>query len=336
MPKLTITEIAKLAKVSPSAVSIVLNNKKGVSEETRATVTAIIEKYQYTPNPNSRRLVFNKTNNIAVLFKKNISPLEHFFYSEVNNAILHECEILGYNLLFASVRIENDNVILPNVIKSYDVDGIIFYGDMDSIIINSIKKFDIPFIIVDSHLSSSDTISVSADYKEATYTAVKHLISLGHTDIAYIGNNSIPQYSTQTFSGFKKAVEEKKIPIPLNWIQIDAQDEKSANACMGKILSSNPHIPTAVFCCADIYAIGAIKCIKELGFKIPDDISVVSIDDIILSQYIEPPLTTVKIDKVEMGRLAMNLLIKIIEKETVESIILKSNNLIIRNSTKKK
>jgi DNA-binding LacI/PurR family transcriptional regulator len=103
---------------------------------------------------------------------------------------------------------------------------------------------------------------------------------------------------------------------------------------MKNILSSNSNIPTAVFCCADIYAIGAIKCIKESGFKIPDDISVVSIDDIILAQYIEPPLTTVKIDKVEMGRLAMNLLIKIIEKESVESIILKSNQLIVRNTTK--
>lgn len=335
MPKLTITEIAKLSNVSPSAVSIVLNNKKGVSDETRRRITEIIEKYQYTPNPNSRRLIFNKTNNISILFRRNISPLEHFFYSEVSTAILHECESLGYNLLFTSVRIENDTVILPNVIKSYDVDGIIFYGDMDYLIINSIKKFDIPYIVVDSHLSNDDTISVSADYAEATYTAVKHLIDLGHTKISYIGNNLLSQYSSQTFSGFKKAVNEKNIIIPLNWIQIDAHDEKTANKCMENILLSSSQMPSAVFCCADIYAIGAIKYIKELGLKIPDDISVVSVDDIILSQYIEPPLTTVKIDKVEMGRLAMNLLIKKIEKETVESLILKSDNLVIRKSTRK-
>jgi DNA-binding LacI/PurR family transcriptional regulator len=333
MPRLTITEIAKMAEVSPAAVSIVLNNKKGVSDETRRKVTEIVERLQYTPNPNSRRLLLNKTNNIAVLFKKNISPLEHFFHSEINNAILHECEALGYNLLFTSASVENDNVILSNVIKAYDVDGIIFYGDMDSLVINSIKKYEIPYIIVDSHSPNTDSISVSADYEEATRTAVKHLIELGHTDIAYIGNNSLQHYSVQTFNGFKKCMEEKCISIPMNWVQIDAHDEASSYDCMKNILTGNK-IPTAVFCCADIYAIGAVKCIKENGFKIPDDISVASVDDIILSQYIEPPLTTVKIDKVEMAKIAMHLLIKKIEKENVESLVLKSDNLIIRSSTK--
>ena len=333
MPRLTITEIAKLAKVSPAAVSIVLNNKKGVSDETRQKITEIVERLQYTPNPNSRRLILNKTNNIAVLFKKNISPLEHFFHSEVNNAILHECEALGYNLLFTSARVENDNVILSNVIKAYDVDGIIFYGDMDSLIINSIKKYEIPYIIVDSHAPNSDSISVSADYEEATHTSVTHLLDLGHTDIAYIGNNSLQNYSLQTFSGFKKCMEEKGISIPMNWVQIDANDELSAYNCMKNILV-HPKKPTAVFCCADIYAIGAMKCIREMGFKVPEDISVASVDDIILSQYVEPPLTTVKIDKVEMGRIAMHLLIKKIEKEQVESLVLKSDSLVIRSSTR--
>lgn len=334
MPKLTITEIAKIANVSPSAVSIVLNNRKGVSEETRKKVSEIVENLQYTPNPNSRRLLFNKTNNIAVLFKRNISPLEHLFHSELNRIILHECESLGYNLLFTSTTIENDTVILPNVIKSYDADGIIFYGDIDAQIISSIKKFDIPYIIVDSHIVVPDILSVYADYSEAAYTATCYLINQGHSEIAFIGNNFLAQYNAQIFAGFKKAVENSKISIPMNWIQLDANDEASSFNCMENILLYDKH-PTAVFCSADVYAIGAMKAIKTYNFKIPDDISIIGVDDIILSRYIEPSLTTVKIDKEEMGRIAIDLLIKRIDKISVKSQAVSSDNLIIRSSVKK-
>lgn len=334
MPKLTIKEIAKIAGVSPSAVSIVLNNRTGVSEETRKKVSEIVERLQYVPNQNSRRLLLNKTDNIAVLFKKNASPLEYLFYSELNRVILHECESLGYNLIFTSVTLENDKVILPSVIRSYDVDGIIFYGDVDSLITNSIKKFDIPYVIVDSHYIAADTLNVSADYMEAAYTTTKYLIELGHKNIAYIGNSTQSHFSSQTFSGYKKAVEENKLVIPMHWVQIGADDEDTSYACMNNIFSYDMH-PTAVFCAADIYAIGALKCIKDKGLKVPQDISVIGIDDIILSKYVDPPLTTVKIDKVEMGKIAIELLTKKIENTVAENRVVSSDSLVIRASTAK-
>lgn len=339
MPKLTIKEIAKIAGVSTSAVSIVLNNKKGVSEETRKKVTQIVDNLQYAPNPNSRRLLFNKTNNIAVLFKRNISPLENLFYSELNRVIICECDNYGYNLIFTSVAVENNNIIFPNIIKSYDVDGVIFYGDMDPLIINGIKKFDIPYLIVDTHSPTPDALCVYADYAQAAYTATSYLISIGHRRIAHIGNSMLTHYSFQTFSGFKKAIEEYKLEIPINWIQIntpvDAGDEQTAYKCMNNILSYET-LPSAVFCASDIYAIGAIKCTKDHGLKVPDDISIISIDDIILSNYIEPPLTTVRIDKTDMAKIAVSMLVDKIEnkdKEIINHMVI-SNNLIKRASTK--
>ncbi|NJD04153.1 MAG: LacI family transcriptional regulator [Ruminiclostridium sp.] len=332
MPKLTIKEIAKLAGVSPSAVSIVLNNRKGVSDETRKKVDAIVKRMQYTPNPNSRRLLFHKTNNIAVLFKKSISPLEHLFHSELNTVIMHECETLGYNLLFAAVSVEDDLVILPNVIKSRDIDGIIFYGDIGPLIIRSIKEFDIPFIVVDTHCPDSNILSISTDYAVAAYTATKYLTSLGHTRIAYLGNSMLAQYTDRTFTGFKKAIEESKTALPVSWIQFGANDEMSARQCMENIFASG-QLPTAVFCSADIYAIGAMKCLKSHSLNIPKDISVIGIDDIILSRYIDPSLTTIKIDKVEMGRIAIDLLIKKIEKISVANHYVSADNLIVRAST---
>ena len=108
MPRLTIKEIAKIAEVSPSAVSIVLNGKKGVSDKTRKKVQEIVKRLNYTPNPSSRRLLFNKTNNIAVLFEHSVSPLEHLFHSELNRILLHKCETAGYNLVFTSAKVEDD------------------------------------------------------------------------------------------------------------------------------------------------------------------------------------------------------------------------------------
>lgn len=332
MKKLTIVEIAKMAGVSPAAVSIVINGKKGVSDKTRLKVSEIIEKLQYTPNPSSRRLLFNKSNNIAILFKKSLQPLEHLFYSELNSVVISECEARGYNLIYTSASLENDTVSLPAVIKARDVDGVIFYGDADPLIESALKKYDLPYILVDSHLQNEEKLSVRADYASAAYTAMKHLIGLGHKQIAFVGNHSLQNHYAQTFSGFKRAIEENAFTIPMNWIQFEAYDENAAAICMNGILKG-PLLPTAVFCSADIYAIGAMRSIKEHNLKIPQDISVVGIDDILLCQYVEPPLTTARIDKREMGRIAIDLLIKRVEDEKVESKVLTSEALVIRSST---
>lgn len=333
MAKMTIKEVARLAGVSISAVSFVLNDKKGVSQETREKVQRIVEQVGYSPNPNSRRLIFNKTDNIVVLFKRNISPLEHYFYSEINNVILHECETRGYNLIFASLKIEGNTVEFPNVIKSYDADGIIFYGDVEPQVLQSLVNFDIPYIIIDSHTPDSETLSVNADYAKASYIAMNHLVQSGHRNIAYIGNSFLANFSTQTFSGYKKVMEENNLATNMQWIQLDAFDEETAYRCMQNILASST-LPTAVFCSADIYAIGAIRCIKDSGLKVPDDISTVSIDDIILSRYTDPTLTTVKIDKMQMGHIAMDLLVKKILGEPVKSIVIETDTLVTRNSSR--
>jgi LacI family transcriptional regulator len=332
MEKLTIKDIAKLAGVSPSSVSIVINGKKGVSDKTRAKVLGIIEKMQYTPNPSSRRLVLNKTNNIAVLFNKDTHPLNHLFHSELNSIIVSECESRGYNLVFTSAAINNDIVQLPNVIRSHDVDGVIFYGDPDPLIENALKQHELPYISVDSHLTSEDKLSVRADYETAAYVAVKYLVELGHTKIAFIGNHALQYHYAQTFSGFTKVLDEQDIKIPVNWIQFRAYNEEAATMCMDEILHGSLK-PTAVFCSADIYAIGAMKSIKKHNLKIPQDISIIGIDDILLCQYVSPTLTTIKIDKHKMGKVAVDLIIDRIENHNTESRVLVASTLVVREST---
>lgn len=334
MKKYTIKQIAELAGVSPSAVSIAINNRSGISDITREKILKLVEELNYVPNPSSRRLLFNRTDNVAILSKDNSSPLEHFFHSELNQVVLRECNRLGLNLIYTSVSIKDGDVVLPKVIKTHDVDGIISYGDIDPVITNMIKEFDIPYVLVDAHYIDEDTINILFDYTAAAVTAMNHLINIGHKKIAYIGSSISPHFSQQTLNGYKLALEQNDISIPVAWLRTNANDEKSAYNEMNAIINSG-NLPTAIFCNADIYAINAIKCIKDHGLSVPEDISIVGIDDIIMSAYIDPPLTTVRINKEVLAKSAITALSNTInEKKQSDNQSISDHTLIVRKSTK--
>lgn len=332
MQRYTIKEIARMAGVSPSAVSIVLNNRKGVGEETRKKVIEIVNQMNYVPNPNSRRLISNRSNNIAILLKKDTTLMEFFFYSDLNRFVLHECEANGYNVIFASYTVKNEKVNLPNIIRSYDVDGAIFYDDIEDEVASSMRKYNIPFIVADDHANNDRIPAIHFDYRKAAAKATDYLISLGHTQTAYIGSSAETPFGAQTLAGFKDSVETNHLNVPLNWVQFMQGSESSILLCVDKILSFGT--PTALLCSTDMYAIDAMKILKTKGFRIPEDISVIGIDDIMLSSYIEPALTTVKVDRAKMGVATVHALIKKINGETVSESVFSAGELIIRKSTR--
>ena len=330
MSNFTIKEIARMAGVSPTAVSFVLNNKEGVSEETRKKVTEVIRKTNFKPSINSRRLSLKKSFNISIVMKQSSSPFLDLFYFEIAKGVLEKSKEYGYNVVFTDLSNEN-NFDLAKIINFEDTDGVIFLQDTETSILNETDKYNIPFVVVDTHSANNNFISINADYELSSYTATRFLIDKGHQDIAFISSSFIPGFYLQTFTGYQRALEETHITVRPSWIQIDATDDLSAYQCMEKILQ-DPSLPTAVFCAVDFFAIGAMRCVKNHNYVVPNDFSFVGIDDILLSRYIEPPLTTIRIDKVQMGLLAMELLMKIIEGEPVETIIVESDNMIVRNT----
>lgn len=295
----------------------------------------IVERLQYTPNPNSRRLLSKRTNNIAVLFKSDALPLDHFYYSELTCEILKECERQGYNLIFASIRINGDQIVLPQVVCTYDVDGIIIYGDMETAVLGELRQYDIPFVLVDCHEVVPGVTCVHVDYAAAALAAVEYLIQCGHHDIAYLGGGNSPGFGAQTFSGFCRALELHQITIPLKWIQnsMRESDENLHVRCLEHIFSSKPY-PTALFCAADLYAINAIRFLKGKGLRVPEDVSVIGIDDILLARYVEPKLTTVRVDNVAMGRAALSSLLRRIGKQHVNNTVINPGDLIERDSVR--
>lgn len=336
MSKVTIRDVARLAGVSPATVSLVLNNKGGISDTTRDRVLDVIRVAGFTPDLNSRRLSMKKSFNISIIMNNVSSPFANLFYYEVAGGLLERSKKYGYNIVFTDIQIKDSSITLPDIVERHDTDGIVFFQDTDETVLKEIYQRGIPYIVVDAHkhYDNYGFTGIFTDNEKASYTATKYLIENGHRKIAYIGSSYQRDFYVQCFTGFIKALNEHDLSIPSSWILIDAFDDASAYACMEKVIQSG-NLPTAVYCPGDIFAIGVSKCAKDHGYHLPDDLSVIGFDNIILSRFCEPRLTTVGVDMVEIGTLAMDLIERKIQGEPVTNAVVESGNIIVRESVKR-
>ena len=323
MAKLTIIDIAKIAGVSPSTVSLVMNKRPGISEKTRQHVMEVVERMNFAPSQSARNQILKSTQNVAVLFNMNSHPLEHLFQESLNKNILRYCTEREFNLVFVACSFIEDSspVTLPNILRSRGVDGVISYGYMPASVITALQELELPYLLLDSHQLPNLCMSLHVDYFMASRLAMQYLLTHGHTRIAYIGSNFPPLYSQQTFEGYRSTLEESGIVVPMGWIQMqsrDSDDENSAAKQMRAILQST-ELPTAVFCAADIYAIGAIRAVKQAHLRVPEDISIIGIDDILISSYIDPPLTTVRVDTCSLANQGCDMLFESIRLGEVQT-----------------
>lgn len=319
MKKLTVKEIAKMAGVSVTAVSFVLNNRPGVSDETRKRVQSIIDETGFKPNLNSKKLLMNKSFNICLVVNAFSSPFEDLFYFEVTRGILSRSQKYGYNITIASTP--GSRTELPDVVYSGDTDGIIFMQDVPQKLMEKAVSCGIPCVVVDS-LAGGDKIPfVAPDYRKATAEATAYLIRRGHKKIANITTETVSHFYKETRDGFKEAMEANALPINPAFADMTAINEETAYAATKKLLSGEER-PTAIVCTVDSFAIGAMLCAKDMGFSIPRDVSFIGIDDILLSRYIEPKLTTIGINKVEMGAMATDMLLQKIKGKNPKSRLL--------------
>lgn len=329
MASVTIKDIARMANVSKAAVSFAINNRPGISVKTRKRILDIIKETGYL-YPLSKPA--NSRSNIAILFRNNLSAMDRQFYSELNINIIQECEKLPYNFIIASIFNKDDKLIFSDILRSPDLDVIITYGDVDKEIMPELKNIDTPMLILDCSRLDVTKNAVHVDYANAAYIATKHLIELGHRDIAYVGNEKLNDFNALTFSGFQKATTEYKISLSMNRIQFSVYDETSLYNCIDHALSGD-QLPTAILCTTDVYAIYTIKYLHSKGFSVPEDISVIGIDDINVSRFMIPALTTVRVNIHTIGTMGIELLERILNGEECESVTIPDCELIIRDST---
>jgi len=308
----TIIDIAKLAKVSPAAVSLALNNRPGISERTRARILRIVEKRKFVPNENARRLLLRYSGNIGVVHDEGRSPLKQLFLLDIVSAALATCEREGYNLLFAALRNRGKGE-LPEIVRRRDVDGLLVIGEADPAFTRAVGEAGLPIVLVDEHQRTPEAIAVEADYRAGAEAAVAYLVDSGHRRIGYIGESPDGAYGRQTLEGFERGLKVKGLRRVSSHVRTEAfgASDATGHSCMSRLLDLKSP-PSGIVCAADIYAVGALRAIAERGLRAPVDISVIGMDDIELGQYVTPPLTTVGFPAEQMGVAAVQTLLALV------------------------
>ncbi len=307
----TIHDVAKKAGVSPSTVSRVLNDRPGISEETRQRVLQAARELGYLPDMAARTLVSGRTYNLGFLVHPRHTLGPHSFYGEVLAGADEEARKHGYHIIFAA---DGSNKT-PAVIQQNRVDGLILAGcDIPRDVITSLKLQNVPIVLVDNHVPKVD--SIVTDNVGGAYEAVSYLIELGHRRIGFVCEWFQDLSFAERFEGYKKALQEHGLPFDERLIAEGApRQPQTGYIAMQRLLSQvTPEImPTAIFAANDLTAVESMRALREHGFRVPDDVAVVGFDDGELARHVVPPLTSVRVFRKEMGALAVRRLLTLLE-----------------------
>ena len=332
--KPTISDVAKAAGVSNTTVSFVLNNKEGISQKTRQKVLDVIKETNYKPTMNSRRLYFQKSFTIAVMLDTETYRTNNLFYLDIISSLLRQCAAHNYSLVYSEYSCANNTVTLPDNVLDKDVDGLIFLKDLPLALIAKLQNLDIPFVVADAHSEYDTLYTVKVDYRLAAYNAVQYLIQQGHKNIGFVGNMRVTSFYAQVFSGYQKALREHGLPLELAWCFEKIQDRDTTEQYIGQLLNEK-HRPTALLCMEDILGVELIRFLHKSNVAVPEEISVIAIDDVVLSNLIFPSLTTVAISKEQIGCRAVDILMDLINGKPTSSQVVTANNIVVRESVKK-
>jgi len=339
-----IDDIAKLANVSKSAVSLALNGKKGVSQDTRDKILKIATEHGYTVRPfikpesaqssDSKLLRFIACTNGQIV-------TEHYktlpFFMELIGNINKQISSTGYSLIVSSVDSEHLEEI-ERLEKNQKSDGILLLGtNLNSNQIKLISGIQSNLVVLDTCFETLNTDFVVINNIYGAHQAGNYLIGLGHKNIGYVESKMRIYNFDMRKKGFSQVMAEHNLEIESNnYFSISPTILTSQESFKEIIKNRKENLPTALFCEADYMAISVIKSLTELGIKVPEDISVIGFDNIFESQVITPELTTIHVKKDSLATLAVEKLINDIDQEKSDKTkIFVDTEIIIRNSCQK-
>jgi len=333
---LTIRDLAKRAGVSVATVSRVLNNYPDVSTETKLKVLALAKEMNFRPSAAARSLVTRRSNIIGVFFLQDHvnAMILHPFFQEVIVGFKRAVGAAGFDLLFfTSSRPADRHFSYLRHCRHHQVDGVVLMGvDRGDKQMAELASSGLPCMSVDVDVLGKRAGYVLSDNREGGMQAVRHLGSLGHTRIALINGHPTSKPTHDRFVGYRDALEDLGLPYRSEYVLYDDYTWEHGYASM-KTLLDLPEPPTAVFACADLIAMGAIKAIRERGLHVPEDVAIVGFDDIEFASMVHPALTTVRQAKEAMGRAAGEALVRLIEEPgSSPPILVLPTELVIRES----
>lgn len=315
MKRATIKDIAKVVGVTPAVVSYVLNGKDyKVSEGTVSRVKEAIRELNYIPNLTARGLVKNKSRLIGVMIPQTEDTaqllLKNPFYSEIISGVEARLREAGYHMILSGV--EKGNSYLDTSVQR-NLDGAIIMGIYQEQFYEELKQTSIPIVLIDSYISDNYFSRVGIDDEQGGYMATKYLIEQGHREIALVtGSIKRDGVNEKRFLGYKRALGEAGIFYNPEHV-FDGSVSYEYGRVAGNIIAQSHKKITAVFASADMMALGVMKSMKENGWEIPGDVSIIGFDNISTLEYILPSLTTVSQSITAKGIKAAEVLLRLIE-----------------------
>lgn len=328
---MNIKEVAARAKVSTATISRTINQSEVVSPKTAERVWQAIRELGYYPNTQARALVSGKSRIFGLI----ISDISNPFFPELvkafeDTAILHAYEVIVANTDYKSDRM---GLCVRRMIER-KVDGVaIMTSEIDRPLLDELSRRHLPIVFLDMGKVKPLISNISVDYARGVRESVQHLVSLGHKKIGFISGPSDLKSARTRRNAFLECLRECGISDKHQIIVEGNHRVDGGQSAMREMLA-RPTPPTAVLTSNDLSAIGALHAIQNAGLRVPQDISVVGFDDIELSQYTQPPLTTVRLSRDELGRKAFHALYQAAEGTTTVGQEIKiATSLVIREST---
>jgi DNA-binding LacI/PurR family transcriptional regulator len=326
---ISIKDIARTANVSHSTVSRALRNSPLVNPETGALIRKIAADQGYTVSAVARSLVTRRTNTIGVVVTSIADP----FVGEVVGGIEEFALAHDYSLLLATCHADPTREV--RAVQSFQerrVDGVLVTSSrVGALYLPLLAEMKVPIVLINNQHPGEFVFTVTIDNLHGAREAVRHLVDLGHRRIAYIGDQFGFQSDTERLAGYRQILDEACIGFRPELVANGDGGPESGRRAMSQLLAL-PKPPTAVFCYNDMAAIGAMRAAREHGLTVPDGLSVVGFDDLFLSSYTDPPLTTIRQPKHEMGRQAAQILLELLAGGKPQSRVTQGE-LIVRQST---
>lgn len=327
----TMKDIAKLACVSTSTVSHVINQSRYVSEEIAERVNRAAQELNYSPSVLARSLKTNRTKTLGMLVTTSSNP----FFGEVVKGVERSCYQKGYNLILCNTEGDQERMTTSiSTLLQKRVDGLILMcSSLEGEHIEIFDKYpDVPVVVMDwgPMLFASDKIQDNS--LRGGYIAAKYLIECGHHEIGCI-TGPLNRYQAQMrYEGYKRALNEEGLEFHPSWIIESNFECDGGYEAFNRMYQKGP-LPSAIFVCNDMMAMGVINAANEKGIAIPEELSIIGYDDIQIAKFMSPSLTTIHQPKYRLGQAAVETLLRKLDNGCDETQVIQLEPTLVERSS---
>jgi len=322
MPNFTIIDVAKQAGVSKSTVSLVLNGSDRVHPDTAEKVRQVIKQLNYVPNRAARALQSGRSNLIGLI----VSDITNPYYSELVRSVAVVARSQNYDVV--SLDLNYDPALMHvhlEHLQEYKPDGLLlFTHHQDLSIIEKVKQFQLPTVLLNWGTTAKQISKVNIDYQTGMLALVEHLVEMGHQRLAFIAGLDKYGDSSGKISAFRWACEtfSDALQTPIYLESALSLNHETATHVVDHLMTLDPaRRPTAIFAANDLMAISILHALQDSGINVPEQMSLVGIDDIDLASFIRPTLTTLRQPRRQIGTLAFQMLQQLLDNEVDTCVI---------------